>query len=62
LDSNAETGSEAVDEQLIILLAEGRSHVSAAVVAGCSAKRPCPINPESREAVEKTFFSIPHKE
>jgi len=38
LDSNAETRSEAVDDQLIILLAEGRSHVSAAAMAGCSAK------------------------
>lgn len=38
MDSNAETGSEAVDDELIILLAEGRSHVSAAAMAGCSAK------------------------
>ena len=38
MDSNAETRSEAVDDQLIILLAEGHSHVSAAAMAGCSAK------------------------
>ncbi len=38
MESNAETQSEAVDDRLIILLAEGRSHVSAAAMAGCSAK------------------------
>ena len=38
MDSNAETRSEAVDDQLIILLAEGHSHVSAAAMVGCSAK------------------------